>query len=95
MHRRLVDFVEEPEPRARHLALASVEGDSSDGETLRALDAATRDFVNAHNPRALHDMLSRLLEAMQRGLWQSPGDYKDQLENLLLDQEQQMEGSLR
>jgi magnesium chelatase subunit I len=49
--------------------------------------------VNAHNPRALHDMLSRLLEAMQRGLWQSPGDYQTQLENLLLDHEQQMEGT--
>ncbi|MFM9923174.1 cobaltochelatase subunit CobN [Variovorax sp. H27-G14] len=59
------------------------------------LDAATRDFVQQHNPRALHDMLSRLLEAMQRGLWQAPGDYKDQLENLLLDQEQRMEGSQR
>lgn len=56
------------------------------------LDDATRSFVGEHNPRALHDMLSRLLEAMQRGLWQSPGDYKDQLENLLLDQEQRMEG---
>jgi cobaltochelatase CobN len=59
------------------------------------LDDATRDFVREHNPRALHDMLSRLLEAMQRGLWQSPGDYKPQLENLLLDQEQRMEGSPR
>lgn len=59
------------------------------------LDEATRDFVSEHNPRALHDMLSRLLEAMQRGLWQSPGNYKNQLENLLLDHEQQMEGSLR
>ncbi|MGJ7606439.1 cobaltochelatase subunit CobN [Variovorax sp. LT1R20] len=58
------------------------------------LDADTRDFVNEHNPRALHDMLSRLLEAMRRGLWQSPGDYQTQLENLLLDQEQQMEGTL-
>jgi cobaltochelatase CobN len=56
------------------------------------LDAATRGFVNQHNPRALHDMLSRLLEAMRRGLWQQPGNYKDRLENLLLDHEQQMEG---
>ncbi|MDQ0070488.1 cobaltochelatase CobN [Variovorax boronicumulans] len=59
------------------------------------LDAETRDFVNQHNPRALHDMLSRLLEAMQRGLWESPGHYQAQLENLLLDHEQQMEGTLR
>jgi len=56
------------------------------------LDEATRDFVNEHNPRALTDMLNRLLEAMQRGLWQSPGDYRAQLENLLLDHEQRMEG---
>ncbi|MET3475449.1 cobaltochelatase subunit CobN [Variovorax atrisoli] len=59
------------------------------------LDEATRDFVNQHNPRALQDMLGRLLEAMQRGLWQSPGDYRARLENLLLDHEQRMEGSLR
>ncbi|MDM0040336.1 cobaltochelatase subunit CobN [Variovorax sp. J22G21] len=57
------------------------------------LDAATRDFVNEHNPQALHDILNRLLEAMQRGLWQAPGDYQQQLQNLLLDQEQRMEGS--
>ena len=57
------------------------------------LDAATREFVQQHNPQALHDMLSRLLEAMKRGMWQAPGDYQTQLENLLLDQEQRMEGS--
>jgi len=55
-------------------------------------DAATRQFIQDHNPQALHDILSRLLEAMQRGLWQAPGDYQQQLEDLLLDQEQQMEG---
>jgi hypothetical protein len=26
-----------------------------------------------------------LLEAMQRGLWQAPGDYQNKLEDLLLD----------
>jgi cobalamin biosynthesis Mg chelatase CobN len=35
-------------------------------------DAATRQFIQDHNPQALHDILSRLLEAMQRGLWQAP-----------------------
>jgi cobaltochelatase CobN len=59
------------------------------------LDEATRDFVREHNPRALQDMLGRLLEAMQRGLWEAPGDYRPQLENLLLDHERRMEGSLR
>jgi len=58
------------------------------------LDAANRDFVRQHNPRALQDMLNRLLEAMARGLWQEPGDYQSKLENLLLEHEQHMEGSL-
>ncbi|MFS2055340.1 cobaltochelatase subunit CobN, partial [Variovorax sp. CT11-76] len=59
------------------------------------LDPDNRDFVDTHNPRALHDMLSRLLEAMQRGLWQSPGDYRERIENLLLAHEQRMEGHTR
>ncbi|APW37295.1 cobaltochelatase subunit CobN [Rhodoferax koreense] len=57
------------------------------------LDAATRDFVQKHNPRALQDMLGRLLEAMARGMWQAPGDYQTKLEDLLLEHEQHMEGS--
>ncbi len=56
------------------------------------LDAGTRAFVEQHNPQALGDMLEKLLEAMQRGLWQEPGDYQERLENLLLDHEQRMEG---
>ncbi|MFT3721291.1 cobaltochelatase subunit CobN [Pseudorhodoferax sp.] len=56
------------------------------------LDAATRGFVARHNPEALRGMLERLLEAMQRGLWAAPGDYRRQLEELLLDHEHLMEG---
>ena len=37
-------------------------------------------------------MATRLLEAMQRGLWEAPGAYREMLENLLLDQEQRIEG---
>ncbi|MES2530150.1 MAG: cobaltochelatase subunit CobN, partial [Pseudomonadota bacterium] len=57
-------------------------------------DAATREFIATHNPRALHDILSRLLEAMARGLWQSPGDYRTELEDLLLDHEQRTETAM-
>ncbi|RYF54192.1 MAG: cobaltochelatase subunit CobN, partial [Comamonadaceae bacterium] len=57
------------------------------------LDGATRDFIQDHNPAALRDMLQRLLEAMQRGLWQAPGDYQQKLEDLLLDQEERQEGA--
>ncbi len=58
------------------------------------LDTANHDFVRQHNPRALQDMLNRLLEAMARGLWQAPGDYQTRLEDLLLEHEQHMEGRL-
>ncbi|QQE91230.1 cobaltochelatase subunit CobN [Azotobacter chroococcum] len=52
------------------------------------LDRDTRDFIQQHNPGALQDIVERLLEAQQRGLWQSPGEYRELLENLLLDNEE-------
>jgi len=52
------------------------------------LDKNTRDFIQTHNPGALQDILERLLEAQQRGLWQNPGAYQATLENLLLDSEE-------
>ncbi len=52
------------------------------------LDGSIREFVRQHNPHALRDMTERLLEAQQRGLWQEPGDYREALENLLLDIEE-------
>ncbi|MGS1020105.1 cobaltochelatase subunit CobN [Burkholderia glumae] len=58
-------------------------------------DAATRAFLERHNPHALHGICERLLEAIQRGLWQEPGAYRDQLEQQLLAVEQHLEGSRR
>jgi cobaltochelatase CobN len=55
-------------------------------------DAGTRAFLQAHNPHALHGICERLLEAMQRGLWQEPGEYREQIEQHLLASEQQIEG---
>ncbi|MFZ3025404.1 cobaltochelatase subunit CobN [Pseudomonas sp.] len=52
------------------------------------LDRDTRDFIQQHNPGALQDILERLLEAQQRGLWQNPGEYREALENLLIDSEE-------
>ena len=52
------------------------------------LDPDTREFVQQHNPHALRDMTERLLEAQQRGLWEAPGEYREALENLLLDIEE-------
>lgn len=55
-------------------------------------DADTREFMQQYNPHALHSICERLTEAMQRGLWQSPGAYQGQIEQYLLDAEQQLEG---
>ena len=52
------------------------------------LDAGTRQFLQQHNPAALRDITERLLEAQQRGMWGAPGDYREALENLLLDIEE-------
>ncbi|GAB7524469.1 cobaltochelatase subunit CobN [Paraburkholderia sp. 2C] len=56
-------------------------------------DADTRAFLQAHNPHALHGICERLVEAMQRGLWQEPGAYREQIEQHLLASEQQIEGT--
>lgn len=56
-------------------------------------DPVNRAFLAQHNARALHAICERLLEAMQRGLWQEPGAYRAQLEAHLLDAEQRLEGS--
>ena len=55
-------------------------------------DAPTRTFIERHNPHALRGICTRLLEAMQRGLWQSPGAYREQIEQHLLATEQHIEG---
>ena len=34
-------------------------------------------------------LTERLLEAQQRGLWEAPGDYREALEEQLLDGEEQ------
>jgi cobaltochelatase CobN len=52
------------------------------------LDAESRAFLDEHNPSALREMTERLLEAMQRGMWQEPGSYREALENVLLDAEE-------
>lgn len=54
-------------------------------------DTDTREFLLHHNPHALRDICERLLEAIQRGLWQQPGDYRAQLERHLLASENRLE----
>ncbi|KWZ43098.1 cobalamin biosynthesis protein CobN [Burkholderia savannae] len=58
-------------------------------------DPDTRAFLERHNPHALHGICERLVEAMQRGLWQAPGVHRDAIEGYLLDSEQRLEGARR
>lgn len=48
-------------------------------------DQVNKSFMQQHNINALEEMAERLLEATQRGLWQEPGEYRDKLQDLLLD----------
>ncbi|HEX2286450.1 MAG TPA: LuxR family transcriptional regulator, partial [Mycobacterium sp.] len=54
MHRRLADIVDEPELRARHLALAATSGDD---ETLRALDTAADSARSRGAPAAAAELM--------------------------------------
>jgi len=57
-----------------------------------ALDAQMREFFARSNPWALHAIAERLLEAAQRGLWESPTpDTLDALRETLLDSEAMLE----
>ena len=56
-------------------------------------DEDTRQFLQEYNPDALREICERLLEAMQRGLWQEPGDYRERLEARLLAAEASQEGA--
>ncbi len=55
-------------------------------------DDAIRAFLARHNPQALRGIGERLLEAMQRGLWQASGDHRERIEHHLLALERGLEG---
>ena len=48
------------------------------------VDPENRAFMEKSNPHALKEMAERLLEAQQRGLWQTPGDYRQLLTEAIL-----------
>jgi len=56
-------------------------------------DEINQQFLRNNNANALEEMAERLLEATQRGLWQEPGEYADQLQGLLLELDEQQEMS--
>ncbi|WP_457280503.1 cobaltochelatase subunit CobN [Polaromonas sp. P5_D5] len=54
-------------------------------------DDTNRAFLQQHNPGALRSIGERLLEAMQRGLWEAPGDQRERIEDHLLALERRLE----
>ncbi|GAB3485274.1 cobaltochelatase subunit CobN [Marinomonas epiphytica] len=55
------------------------------------LDPDNQAFMRDNNPHALEEMGERLLEAIQRGMWQDEKGYQEQIQSLLLDLDQQQE----
>jgi cobaltochelatase CobN len=58
-----------------------------------ALDKEMQQWLKEVNPFALQNMVERLLEAIQRGLWQASEDMKLQLEQLYLQVEGMIEAA--
>ena len=54
-----------------------------------------RQFLRNHIPQALSDIVGRLLEAIDRGMWEQPGALHDALLAHMLAQEEFMEGRVR
>ncbi|MGB3385773.1 MAG: cobaltochelatase subunit CobN [Marinomonas sp.] len=55
------------------------------------LDPDNQAFMRDNNPHALEEMGERLLEAIQRGMWQNAEHHREQIQSLLLDLDQQQE----
>lgn len=55
------------------------------------LDPDNQRFLNDHNPQALKEMGETLMDAISRGLWQSPEQYHERLRDLLLGIDEQEE----
>lgn len=59
-----------------------------------ALDPAMQEFFQEHNPDAQHHISEHLLDAIARGLWEKPGDFKERLQEALLQAEGDIEERL-
>ena len=55
------------------------------------LDEETREWIKDENPYAMVDMLRRLDEAMERGLWDATDEMKEKLKDVYLEFEERIE----
>ena len=54
-------------------------------------DETNQQFMQEHNIGALEETAERLLEAVQRDLWEQPNEYEDKLQELLLSIDEKQE----
>ena len=75
-------------------ATAQVLDDWQYAEVARAyaLDPVMQEFLQASNPWAATDIATRLLEAIDRGMWQADPEMRTALEQQLLATEGAIEG---
>ena len=59
-----------------------------------AFDEALRDWYKQVNPYALHNIAERLLEAINREMWQADPETQQKLETLFLETEGDIEDSV-
>ena len=57
-------------------------------------DESVRQFLRQHNPQALGDIVSRLLEAIDRGMWEQHRENRQSLMAQMLEHEEFMEGQV-
>jgi cobaltochelatase CobN len=57
----------------------------------RRTGPAAQQWMKEVNPYALHNMLDKLLEAIQRGMWNTDDDTLEALRNAYLDAEGEIE----
>jgi cobaltochelatase CobN len=56
-----------------------------------ALDKDMQDFFKEHNPYALHNIAERLLEAIEREMWNTSEEMKDNLREIMMEVEGDLE----
>jgi cobaltochelatase CobN len=54
-------------------------------------DSELREWIKSENPYALHSMSERLLEAVQRGMWEADNDKSEKLQQIYLETEGMLE----
>jgi len=55
-------------------------------------DRENREWMEDVNPHALMNIVSRLQEAVERGLWEATDEMKDRLKSLFMETEERLEG---